>query len=101
MMRQNENNKENANALQESPKFKEDPISKASPQRPSSGAGTIKEYPLKVLDEEEGRVIKVQKGKSFAVGEVAAKTVKDEKANVTVNQNKTSALRAQLASKKK
>ncbi len=47
-------------------------------------------------------MIKVNKGKSFAVSESAgAKSVKDEKTTINVNGNKASALRAQLRSKGK
>lgn len=54
--------------------------------------------------EEEGRVIKVNKGKSFAVGSEApstGKSLREEKTTVHVNGNKASALRAQLGAKSK
>jgi len=90
MMRQHEN-KENTGGQPDSPKFKED-MSKASPQRGSNPN----------IDDEEGRVIKVNKGKSYAVSEQASsKVVKEDKPNIAVNGNKTSQLRAQLAAKNK
>jgi hypothetical protein len=53
---------------------------------------------------EEGRVIKVNKGKSFAVGSdnlSTGKSTRDEKTTINVNGNKASALRAQLGAKGK